>query len=332
MNTVPDWAVTAADAQGLPGSTITTDDANAADADALSQGGRVHNPANAPAQGETEGTTEGDQGTQGSPEGDQQGEQTPPPLPEGGVEKFYNKETGEYDWASHGKEEAYNRIRQSKQPKDTQQSRAQADDNAQNQEADQNEADVAAKLEPGVWDTISDEFAETGEISEDSREALRNVGVTDEVIDEHLEFKTWQVEQAQDAVFAAVDKSFDREDFELLQTWVRDTKEPGEIARIDKLLADVDTAPMIIKELIAEGGDKIAQSRPLQQRRGKLVEADNAAGNPGGAVGVKPFDSFASMSQAMSDPRYESNLEFRAEVDRRAAVTKVDVGSGGSFR
>lgn len=303
----------------MPGEQITQEDAAAAAAEDAARAAQ-----------------EGPEGTDQPTGQDQQQQQSGEiaPLPDGGQEKFYDPKTGAYDWEAHGKQAAYDTLRKGKdKPAAKDESQAPADDKAQ--QAAANEAEVAAKLPDGVWDTINNEFAENGDISEQSREALNRVGVTDQVIDEHLEFKAWQVEQAQSAVFKTISDDFDQSDFELLQQWVIDNKEPGEIARIDKLLGDVDSAPMILKELVTEAapalGGAARTAAPLKERQGKLLEAGNHQAPSGSTDAIKPFSSFAAMSQAQGDPRYGVDAEYTTLVDRRAVITPVQMGSGGQF-
>ena len=94
-------------------------------------------------------------------------------IPEGGLDKFYNQESGDYDWANHVKELEY-RLAQQKDAPSTEPSNEGVSEGSEQQ----------ATLN---WDKISADFSVNNELSDDHRQSLNAAGIPDDIINNYLE-------------------------------------------------------------------------------------------------------------------------------------------------
>ena len=93
------------------------------------------------------------------------------PMPEGGHDKFYNKETGEYHWENHSKELQYRIDQQGKK--------------AKTESAPEETSETTPS--PVNWDELSNKLSETQTLDDADYEKLTGIGIPKEVIDSYLQ-------------------------------------------------------------------------------------------------------------------------------------------------
>lgn len=121
-----------------------------------------------------------------------QGEKAPaaqvPTMPDNGVEKFYNKETGAYDWANHVKELNY-RLEQGRKPQE-QKPAEQPPPQGQPQDDPNAAAQEAAKAAGLDWDTLETKVNSTGKLEQSDYDAFEKAGIPKRFVDNYMQALT----------------------------------------------------------------------------------------------------------------------------------------------
>lgn len=161
----------------------------------------------------------------------------------------------------------------------------------------------AAKLDMGK---LSQEFAESGKLSDDSYKALEAQGFGRDVVDTYIAGQqALAAQQAQQGYELAGGK----DNYQAMATWAQAALTPADIQAFDAAVTSGSPAQM--KQAI------VALKAQYEAAKGtdpKLVSGSPAAG-PNGA-----FASRAEVTQAMRDPRYKADPAYRAEVERRIGL------------
>ncbi len=163
---------------------------------------------------------------------------------------------------------------------------------------------------PEHFEKFSQEFSEKGELSPESYKELQEKhGLSKEYVDLYIE----GVKARQTAYFNAIySETGGEEGFTKLSEWANENLSKEELAAVDAALAsgNAATASLAVRGLMV----KFREASGVEP---KLLGGD--APEPG----VKPFASVAEVTAAMSDPRYAKDPAYRAEVEKRLAVSDV---------
>lgn len=217
---------------------------------------------------------------------------TPPPadieaMPEGGSDKFYNAETGEYDWKNHSVELQY-KIDQKAEPK----------------KEETNETNEATS--PVNWDNITSEIDSTNTISADTYQQLKDYGIPDAILDGYIGLleNNKNYMQSVTAEYAG-----GQENLDTIFEWASTNLNEEEIANYNSIL-ETPNWRMAIDSLrvSADVGLPPATSASSSPQ---LVEGQNLSDSGLG------FPSKQQMVEAMSDPRYKNDPAFRNQVRLR---------------
>ena len=224
---------------------------------------------------------------------DAQTQETPPvpEMPENGQEKFYNAETGEYDWANHAKELQY-RIDQSNKGEKPE----------GNEPPPQSEEEAAESIidKAGLsMDGLAGEITKDGQLSEDSLKALKAQGIPQELIDGYVEnFKLAQ----EAATKTSLDYVGGQEEWNKINAWAKENLTGSErefynqALNSDQWMGAVDTLKQKMAAKSPTGGE------------GKL----ETGGSPN--VPSVGYEYREQMVTDMQDPRYKTDPKFRQEV------------------
>lgn len=228
------------------------------------------------------------------PQQTQQPEETPtetPERPEWLPEKFDTPES---------MAEAYGQLEQRFHENNNNKSNEQSEDNS-------TESEVTPAMGEAV-SAASEEFYETGTLSDSAYQSLEEAGLSRDVVDTYVQgFEALQAQQ-EDALQAEIGG---RDNYEAMSDWASTALTDQEQQVYNKTVesGDRDAAAMAIRGLyaryVADGGDPVS-----------LVQG----GTAGNSMAV-PFGSSYEMTQAMSDPRYKHDEGYRRSVEARIAVT-----------
>jgi len=216
--------------------------------------------------------------------------ETPPERPEWLPEKFDTPES---------MAEAYGQLEQ----------RFHENNNNNNEQSEDNSEEAEATPAMGEAVTAaSDEYYETGTLSDAAYQSLEEAGLSRDVIDTYVQgFEALQTQQ-QESLQAEIGGP---DNYDAMSDWASTalTDQEQQVYNNTVESGDRDAAAMAIRGLyaryVADGGDPVS-----------LVQG----GTSGNALAV-PFGSSYEMTQAMSDPRYDNDEGFRKSVEARIAVT-----------
>lgn len=258
------------------------------------------------AQGITQPTTK-----EGAPA--QQPEQktsTVPVMPEGGSDKFYNKQTGAYNWEAHARELEFKAAQRGPKPPE-QKPVAQPPQVPEGTDP----AQAAAQSAGLDWNALTNKVEQTGTIEATDYEALAKAGIPKEVVDNYIAslgdavaYRTSQIHQ-----YAGGEEKT----AELL-TWAKTSLTPEEKAEYNAMLGSGQWK-VALDSLKARRGT----TSPTGEEGTLISAGSNVASN-----GETPFANQVEMVAAMSvrnergQKRYEIDPDYRASVRKRIAGMK----------
>lgn len=233
------------------------------------------------------------------------------PKPEDGLEKYYNAETGEYNWAAHARELQYNL---NGRPKGTDNN--QEGDNRQTQDGpegdqstgDEQVDDVLSKAGLSVED-LQSQLVDGGDISAEAREALVKQGIPQALIDSYVSMAKTAMESTQ---AQAVDYAGGDTEWQTMQSWARENMEPSEVQQINTLLASPNWKLGIDALKARYQGASRTAGESTQLQTGQRNNVSDG------------YTSKAQMIQDIRDPRYRTDPVFRREVAERVRHAKFE--------
>lgn len=154
-----------------------------------------------------------------------------------------------------------------------------------------------------------EEFAETGELSSKMFKALEKAGIPSDFVNAYLEgqesISVSQSMEVQDTIGGS-------NNYDAMVNWARETLTEGEIDAYDDVVTNgtLDQAKMAVQGMYSRflGGGNVAPN---------LTQGSTSGDS------VKPFNSAAQVTEAMSDRRYAIDPAYRAEVEKRLQVSNV---------
>ena len=178
--------------------------------------------------------------------------------------------------------------------------------------AEPSETEDNATGEPEVSNTAvtsaSEEYFETGELSEETYKSLEANGIPKEMVDMYVNGYEAVASQQQQTL---MQEAGGAENYEAMSEWAATalTDQEQEVYNNTVESGDVNAATMAIRGLYArfqsDGGTPVS-----------LVQGDTS-----GTAGALPFSSSKEMTIAMQDPRYSYDTKYREQVSQRLSVT-----------
>ena len=155
----------------------------------------------------------------------------------------------------------------------------------------------------------TEEFAESGELSDATFEALEKAGLPRSFVEQYINGQ--QAVSAQQA--SEIKNAIGGDDnYKAMSDWAVENLSEGELDAFNSIVEgqSVEQARIAVKGLysqfLADGG-----------KSPSLVQ-----GTTSGAS-VQPFGSVAQLTEAMGDKRYANDPDFRAQVEKRLAVSNI---------
>jgi hypothetical protein len=157
---------------------------------------------------------------------------------------------------------------------------------------------------------FSEEWAEKGELSENSYKELKKLGYPQEFVDTYIEgFQAIQDRQVGE-VYKTVGGE---ENYKAMTEWASANLPENEVASYDNIItgSDPSQTKLAVKGLWA-------QYTEANGKQPKLI-----GGSQSGVGSVTPFRSTAEVVKAMSDPRYSNDSAYRKDVEKRLEFSDV---------
>ena len=171
-------------------------------------------------------------------------------------------------------------------------------------------AEEAVEAAEGVdMESLSKEYFEQGDLTDESYEALEKAGIPRQVVQEYIEGQEARANQYQEKALEAVGGE---EEFAKMSEWAASNLDQQQI---DQYNAAVDSGdPARMQEAVKALAFEYSRARPQ--------EPDLLGGNNTHSAGDR-FDSVAQLTEAMADPRYQNDPAFRKEVEQKLARSDV---------
>tara|TARA_B100000989_G_scaffold132376_3_gene98286 strand:+ start:19999 stop:20787 length:789 start_codon:yes stop_codon:yes gene_type:complete len=184
----------------------------------------------------------------------------------------------------------------------------QSSKNSESSDEETTEEETGVALNSSVQ-KATEEFSETGELTEDTFSALEKAGLPRSFVEAYIAGQA-----------------------SLISSEASDIQ--NEIGGDDNYNAMADWASQNLSESDLDGFNSIVESGSIEQAKmavkGLYAQFLSAGGNPpelsqGSTSGssVVPFGSAAQVTESMRDPRYATDPAFRANVEKRLAVSNV---------
>tara|TARA_R100000808_G_C2128091_1_gene137900 strand:+ start:394 stop:1185 length:792 start_codon:yes stop_codon:yes gene_type:complete len=210
-------------------------------------------------------------------------------MPEDGVEKFYNKETGIYDWPNHAKELQY-RLDQSK---------TQTDKPVDGTEKPPQENTVN-------WEEISKSIAESKSLNEDHVKQLQEFGIPEDIVNSYVDLLGVSQEFAQQRT---IEYAGGEDNLNSMFKWATDNLAEEEVKGYNEIL-DSSNWRMAIDSLRVASGIGAEGSKSNKQNP-TLVEGTNQINSS------SAFASKEQMIEAMKNPKYKQDPAYRNQVRQK---------------
>ena len=158
------------------------------------------------------------------------------------------------------------------------------------------------------FEIFQNELNESGELSSEAYEALEEVGIQREMVNTWIEGQNAKAEQNVNNLFNLAGGS---ESYNQMIQWADNNLHPTEAEAFNKQIDNLDaTAELAVSGLYAR----------YLQSEGAMPSLMTGDTN----VSIEPrYDSLAQITSAMSDPRYEKDPAYRAQVAGRLNNSSV---------
>jgi hypothetical protein len=179
------------------------------------------------------------------------------------------------------------------------------------EESEESEAAESSGISTEAMEEFSNEFYETGDLSEESLGRIESeFNIPQDIARAYVEGQKALVEQARQSIYSEVGG---QETYEAMLSWAKDSLSEADIQAYDTAIAsnDMDTARMVAKGLHAQYTASEGTSPSLSR---------GSAASTGGAEG---YQSWQQVSADMQNPKYRQDPAFRQEVKNRLSVSQL---------
>lgn len=157
------------------------------------------------------------------------------------------------------------------------------------------------------YNAMQEEYNETGELSQATMDSLAEKGFSNELVNSWVQGQQALLDNFQDAVFNSVGG---KEAYGEMQKWASDNLSESEIQAFDRAVTSGDIE--LVK--LAVSGLQTQYQSAEGSEPSLITEGQTATSSTGGT-----FGSWAEVTQAMQDARYESDVAYRQQVSEKLA-------------
>ena len=230
-------------------------------------------------------------------------------MPEGGKEKFFNAETGVYNWEAHAKEAEFNFSGRPKtKAEDEEIKKLQIE---QPETTEEDEAAMSVIDQAGLSsDDLLMKIRDTGDLTEEDYTALKKVGLPEGIVKDYVENVKFRLDTERASAF---DYAGGEETFQQMSEWAVSNMNDAEIAGINKLLDSADWR-LGVDALKARMGPQ-----PVQSKEPTRLNGDVVTGSQSG------YRSKSEMKKDMATAEYRSDPAFRQRVMQKMQTATWDL-------
>ena len=177
------------------------------------------------------------------------------------------------------------------------------------EESEMSEGAAGELLSSDELQGYADEVLQDGNLSDETYQSLESRGLPRELVEAYVEGQKALMQQSRADILQTVGGE---DAYDELTSWAEQNLSDAEIEAYDNVMTsgDRDTIMMSIQGLYAR----------YQQSAGR---PNLIAGNVGSTSGSNGFRSWAEVTAAMKDPRYNSDPAYRSDVTNRLSVSQL---------
>jgi len=201
-------------------------------------------------------------------------------------------------------------LKQQKEPP-TQQEGLEIAEDPKESEGEPEEAEGVTKITPEAMGKYQQEFAEAGELSEDSYKELEAKGISKEVVDGYIQGQQAIQEARVNKVYSTVGG---KDNYQAMVEWAKESWDDSQIAVFNANVNSGDIAQVMFSVEALKAQFEAAQGSPLPKR----AIAGTSQGTPKGSKG---YESKQEMYKAMRNPAYGKDPSYTKMVAERVALS-----------
>jgi len=176
-------------------------------------------------------------------------------------------------------------------------------------EATQEEAKEAVESAGVDFQALTDEWADNGELSQESYDRLEKAGIPNDIVDSYIEAQSARMEVAQSRVYESVGG---QEAYQSMVSWASGSLTEAEIDAYNSAVNSNDTAQVDL----AVNGLKSRYS--LSEGQEPATSISGNVSSPGGA-----YRSLGELMEDMQSPKYRDDSAFRSDVEAKLARSNI---------
>ena len=177
-------------------------------------------------------------------------------------------------------------------------------------ESGQAEAPVETAIESGLFGELTQEFDNTGDVSEASKQKLVDQGIPREFIDSYV---AGQQQLAEASVRQAYEMVGGEEEYQQMLNWATENLSDNEVTSFNNMVAAGEhEQKMVIESVYNRYKSSNAGAPPL-------IQGDTGKDIPNSGA----YQSRAQVVAAMKDPRYKTDSAYRQQVYTKLSNSNV---------
>lgn len=161
------------------------------------------------------------------------------------------------------------------------------------------------------FNTFSEEWRTSGQLSPESYEKLQKAGIPQEMVDAYIEGQQVLAQQATTRIY---DTAGGQEEYSKIVQWAAQNLPKADIEAYNAAIASENVEQMVL----ATRGLKAT----FEEHRGKTPQLIDGY-TSGDASRGDSFNSLAQMKAAMADPRYQKDSAYREEVIKKLSRSSI---------
>lgn len=213
--------------------------------------------------------------------------------PDNVPEKFWDAEKGELNQEALLK--SYLELEKFKSAPETEQQ-----EETSTETLDEAKAEAESKLDVS---SIEQEYADSGQLSDETYQKLEEAGFTREIVDNYIAGREAIADANTQKIYSLTQGE---DNYKSMIDWASNNLSPDEINQFNQALTFEDSMSLAVEGLYA------------RYLKNNDIEGSPLGGNPV-VRDTAGFESKQEMIQAMADPRMKKDPAYRAKVERRLA-------------
>jgi|TARA_R100001163_G_scaffold63766_1_gene56404 hypothetical protein len=168
-----------------------------------------------------------------------------------------------------------------------------------------------APLSPDDMQPFTDEFEQTGDLSDSSRDAIVQRGIPREMVDRYVEGMQAQTAMEMMTVYNSVGGE---DTYNSMIDWASENMDETSIETFNRIVMTGDSNAVMFA---------VNSVRSQWEAAGNAHRPELLQGDTGYQGASESFQSLAQVTEAMKDPRYKTDPAYRRAVESRLSQSQV---------